>query len=133
MRTFVRLEGMILSLSIGIHDFERAARQRYLVDIVLEVDPAHVFIDTDDFAWVFDYDPLRQGLLAMAEERHWETQEFFASEVLRRHAARPGVRAARIHVRKPDVYEDAGSVGIEIAMSAEDLQGAHARSATNGG
>jgi len=106
------LKEYAVSVSIGVHDFERAAPQRVLVNVDVWVDgtpPA-----SDDIAAVLDYDAIRDGIAALVAGRHFELQETLADAVLALCLAQPGVRAARVSTEKPDVYPDCAGVGLEV-------------------
>ena len=122
MKTSIHLEALEIQLRIGICDFERHGPQRYLVDIHLDMETDLVFRDSDDFSGVFDYRYLHDEVLGLAARGHFDTQEFFASEILRLCALRDGVIGFTVHVRKPDVYPDCRSIGLTIAADAQDLE-----------
>lgn len=97
--------------SIGIHEFERAARQRVLVSVDLFVAGAPA---DDAIAAVLDYDFLRDAIAGLAASRHFNLQETLAAEIARLCLARPQVEAVRVATEKPDVYPDCEAVGVEI-------------------
>jgi len=104
------LEDYEVDASIGIHDFEKAARQRLLVSVELSLDPAFVVRD-EDFSTVVDYDFLRRGIRDLLAKRHYLLQETLVFDILAMCGAKPQVTAARVSTRKPDVYPDCAGVG----------------------
>jgi len=67
------LDELSLTLSIGLHDFEKAAPQRLLVSVVLVVEMAE---DAgDEAAAVYDYDGLRALIVELADQPHHQLQE----------------------------------------------------------
>lgn len=103
-------------LSIGIHDFEKQARQRVIVNVDLYLDPDGKVV-RDHIDETVDYDFVRREILALAEGCHFNLQETFCERVLAVCLARPGVLAARVSSEKLDVYPDCESVGFEIFRS----------------
>lgn len=98
-------------VSIGIHDFEKAAPQRMLFTIELGLD---LSIDADDITQTLDYDFLRAEIKALTTGRHFNLQETLAREILDICFQNPQVLNARIALAKPDVYEDCRAVGYTI-------------------
>ncbi|WP_298264864.1 dihydroneopterin aldolase [Acidocella sp.] len=110
------LRGFAVQASIGIHDFERAAPQRLLIDIELTLDDAAP-PDADVIGHVLDYDFLRQETTALLARRHYDLQETLCHDIAAFCLARPQVRAVMVYSRKPDVYPDCESVGYRLHMS----------------
>lgn len=101
--------------SIGIHEFERQNPQRIIVDVSLDLandmppDTAEDRIET-----VLDYDFLRDRIREIVEGRHFNLQETLCAEILTTCLQPNKVLAARVSTRKPDVYPDCDSVGVEL-------------------
>ncbi|MCZ2103940.1 MAG: dihydroneopterin aldolase [Burkholderiales bacterium] len=102
-----------LPVRIGVHDFERGAPQRMWFDVDLCVRLAAAPARRDDIAQTLDYDFIREVIARAVGTRHHELQETLCDRILEVLVARPDVQAARVATRKPDVYPDAASVGIE--------------------
>lgn len=120
-----------LPVRIGIHDFERQAPQRLWFDVDLCVKLQDARADADDIAQTLDYDFLRSIIARVVGSRHHELQETLCDAVLDAVMRRPAVQAARVATRKPDVYADSASVGVErVAVkpwqSAEPLHDRYA-------
>ena len=115
----ILLDSLEVMTDIGFHEFEVGTPQRLLVTIELWLDnfdpPAG-----DDQVYVWNYDYLKQEVVRIAQERRYNLQETFVHEVFQRIAAYRGVKALRIKSVKPDVYEDAEGVGVEIASFTGD-------------
>jgi len=101
--------------SIGIHEFERQNPQRIIVDVSLDLandmppDTAEDRIET-----VLDYDFLRDRIREIVKGRHFNLQETLCAEILTTCLQPNKVLAARVSTRKPDVYPDCDSVGVEM-------------------
>jgi 7,8-dihydroneopterin aldolase/epimerase/oxygenase len=106
------LRGLALPVQIGIHDFEQLAPQRVIFDVDLYVPLAKSTSNTDDIAHVVDYDFVRGTAQRLAQSRY-NLQETLCDALLAAMLANPGVAAARVSTRKPDVYPDCEAVGVE--------------------
>lgn len=100
-------------ISIGVHDFEKQAKQRVVINVDLYLEPAGR-IQRDHISETVDYDFLRREIAALADSGHFHLQETFCERILALCLARPGVTAARVASEKPDVYPDCEAVGFEI-------------------
>ena len=108
------LRNVELAANIGIHDFEKAAAQRILVNVDLYVlldatTPSH-----DKIGEVLDYDFVYATIRERVARGHINLQETLCDDVLALMLAHPNVRAARVSTEKPDVYPDCESVGVEV-------------------
>ena len=101
-------------IDIGVHDFEKRAAQRVLINVDLYVPMALSTPRADELDEVVDYDFIRSSVLARVAQGHIQLQETLADDVLKRMLAHPRVRAARVSTAKPDVYADCAAVGVEV-------------------
>jgi len=100
-------------ISMGIHDFEKKARQRVMVNVDLYLEP-DARIERDHISETVDYDFLRREIVALADSGHFHLQETFCERILAICLAKQGVVAVRVSSEKPDVYPDCESIGFEI-------------------
>jgi dihydroneopterin aldolase len=120
-RLFVR--GLCLPVHIGIHDFEQNAPQRIIFDIELYV-PLHNTTPTQDHIHeVVDYDFVRQVVHARVAQGHINLQETLGDDILTALLAHPGVAAASVSTRKPDVYPDCEAVGVQTFRAKPGVEG----------
>lgn len=108
------LENYDLPVDIGFHEFEVGNPQRLLVTVEVWLDEA-TFVETDDQADAWNYDFLRLEIAALVRSRRFNLQETLARGIFDLVAARKGVTAVRVFIRKPDVYPDCDAVGVELA------------------
>lgn len=113
----ILLDSLEVRADIGFHDFEVGKPQRLLVTVEIWLDDVAPPAD-DDPAAAWDYDLLRGEILRLAGARRYNLQETLVHAIYRRLAAMRGVKALRVKSAKPDIYEDARGVGVEIASFA---------------
>jgi dihydroneopterin aldolase len=111
------LEGQVLNVDIGFHDFEVGNPQRLTVDVEVWVDERS-FPSSDDVDLAWNYDFLRSEIAALAASRRFNLQETIAREIYALVAARHGVLGLRVSTRKPDIYPDCVGVGVELSSFA---------------
>lgn len=108
------LREMSIDASIGFHDFEKLAPQRILVSVDLYVPIAQSTSMRDDVSDVIDYDFVRQGIMKIAQSRHFNLQETLVDEIADLCLSQSPVCAVRVESQKPDVYPDCKTIGIEV-------------------
>jgi dihydroneopterin aldolase len=110
----ILLESLAVQADIGFHEFEIGSPQRLLITVEVWLEDPSPPAD-DDPARAWNYDFLRSEIEEIAAARRYNLQETLAHAVFDRIAAFRGVDHVRIRTSKPDVYEDAAGVGVEIA------------------
>lgn len=108
------LQGLEKQVSIGIHDFERAAPQRMRFDIDLYVPLGATTPSADALHEVVDYDFVREAVQREVTRGHIALQETLCDAVMQALLTHPQVVAARVATSKPDVYPDCEAVGVEV-------------------
>ncbi|MBC9031088.1 dihydroneopterin aldolase [Sphingomonas sp. JC676] len=110
----ILLEGLEVTMGLGIHASERAAPQRVRLDVAM--DCAYDRVPEDRIGEVVDYDFLRENIRKLVESRHFELQETLCDAVAALALANIGVRKVRVRSMKLDIYPDA-RVGCEIVRA----------------
>ncbi len=113
-RYTILLEGLEVTMGMGIHDHERAAPQRVSVTVAMEC--AYPNVPEDRIDAVVDYDFLRLGIRELASGRHFELQEVFCEAVAALALRDSRVVTVRVRSTKLDVYPDA-RIGCEIVRA----------------
>ena len=100
--------------SIGIHDFERAKKQRITVDleVLLSTDKEP---QADTIEQALNYDTIREMVIEIATSRHFDLQETLARTIFDAVLALSTVDALMVRTSKPDVYEDVKSVAYQLS------------------
>ncbi|MBL8317389.1 MAG: dihydroneopterin aldolase [Burkholderiaceae bacterium] len=103
-----------VTINIGVHDFEKRAEQRVVINVDLFIPLAVSTPQHDKLTEVVDYDFIRRTIAERVARGHIHLQETLVDDVLRAMLAHPAVRAARVSTEKPDVYADCAAVGVEV-------------------
>ena len=103
-----------MSIDIGAHDFEKHGAQRVVINVALYVPLIASTPANDSLDEVLDYDFIRRAIAEHVRRGHIQLQETLCDDVLALMLAHPGVRAASVSTEKPDIYPDAGAVGVEV-------------------
>ena len=120
-RLFV--QGLCVPMRIGIHEFEQSAPQRIIFDIELYVPLSDTTPTQDLIHEVVDYDFVRDVVHARVAQGHINLQETLGDDILTALLNHPGVIAASVSTRKPDVYPDCEAVGVQTFRAKPGFQG----------
>jgi len=101
-------------INIGVHDFEKKAEQRVILNVDLYIPLILSTPTTDELDEVVDYDFMRETIKSLASRGHIQLQETFCDEIVAAMLSHPKVFAACVSTAKPDVYPDCHSVGVEV-------------------
>jgi dihydroneopterin aldolase len=101
-------------MNIGVHDFEKKAPQRVIVNVDLYVSLEKTTPKADELAEVVDYDFVRDTVTKIISQGHIQLQETLCDEIVKRLLQHPLVLATRVSTEKPDVYDDCEGVGVEV-------------------
>jgi dihydroneopterin aldolase len=101
-------------INIGVHDFEKRAEQRVIINVDLFIPLAVSTPRADRLEEVVDYDFMRGTIAQRVARGHVHLQETLCDDVAAAMLAHPRVRAVRVSTEKPDVYADCDSVGVEV-------------------
>jgi len=102
-----------LKALVGIHDHEKIAPQRIIINVDLMVDESEPVRD-DVFSTVVDYERIAKKIKQTIEEGHVNLLESLAERFAARCLEDIRVLSCRIRIEKPDIMPEAASVGIEI-------------------
>lgn len=100
--------------NIGVHDFEKKGEQRVLFNVDLFIPLAASTPSEDELSEVVDYDFIRTTIEERVARGHIQLQETLCDDIARALLVHPKVRGVQVSTRKPDVYPDCESVGVEI-------------------
>ena len=100
--------------SIGIHDFEKTAPQRVLIDIEVVLDP-EMEPAVDNINDALDYDEIRQTVVNISQSQHFELQETLARAVFDAVRSMKSVVGLRVRTSKPDVYKDVNEAAYQLS------------------
>ncbi len=120
MEKWIRLVGLELAVSIGIHAFEREGPQPYRLDIGLRLRNDYI-VRRDTIAETVDYDLLRQRVKTHVQAKHFNLQETLMQDVLAIcFALDSRVVAVEVKTAKTAVYDDCQAVGLHYCMDRQE-------------
>ncbi len=102
-------------IRIGVHAHERIPEkpQRIIVNVEMFAD-GKSHLQGDGLASVIDYDPIHEAVLAWEGRPHVLLIETLLEELIAFCFRDERVRACKVSIVKPDIYDAAAAAGVEI-------------------
>ena len=111
--TQITVKDLLLTMFIGVHEYEQHKKQRVRVNITLDVEYNSRW-EEDDIQHVVSYDDVITHIQDLTEDTHFNLVETFAEEIAEICFADERVQKAKVSVEKLDVYAVTSSVGVTI-------------------
>ena len=109
----VFIRDLILNCTIGIHAHEKDGPQRIRINLDLAAAEGDQPLN-DDINNVTCYEKLAAGIKSIVSRGHINLVETLAEEIAEMSLANHQVQMVRVRIEKLDIFENAGSVGVEI-------------------
>ncbi len=109
------IRDMVVHLRIGVHAHERIPDkpQRVVVNVEMFAD-GRSHLEGEGLASVVDYDPIHSAIQAWEGRPHVLLIETLLEELIALCFRDARVRACKVSIVKPDVYNAAAAAGVEI-------------------
>ena len=114
----VFIRDLILNCTIGIHAHEKDGPQRIRINLDLAVAEGDQPLN-DDINNVTCYEKLAAGIKSIVSRGHITLVETLAEEIAEMSLANHQVQMVRVRIEKLDIFENAGSVGVEIERDSQ--------------
>lgn len=114
----VFIRDLILNCTIGIHAHEKDDPQRIRINLDLAVAEGDQPLN-DDIDNVTCYEKLAASIKSIVARGHVNLVETLAEEIAEMSLANHQVQTARVRIEKLDIFENAGSVGVEIERDSQ--------------
>jgi dihydroneopterin aldolase len=109
----VKIEGLSLQALIGVYDFERHAKQRVIVDLVMHTDFSKAGA-TDDVTHTIDYGKVAERLGDLADKCEFKLLEALGAQMSDMIFAEFAPEKIELTLSKPDIIDNADNVAITL-------------------
>jgi dihydroneopterin aldolase len=118
----VVLRDVEVQASVGLHAWERHPERptRLIVNVEMFA-PAEGPVDGGGTAGIIDYDRVRSVIVTWPSRPHVELLETLVEELVSVCFGIGAVQACRVSVVKPDIFNDAAGVGVEVFRIRKDV------------
>ncbi|MEC7136153.1 MAG: dihydroneopterin aldolase [Pseudomonadota bacterium] len=112
----VIIKDLILSISIGIHNFEKKKKQRVKFNIEILTNP-YVLPNNKDLNSILNYEEIVSQIQKITHLRHHELLEDLAENIFNMIFKNKLVKKINLKIEKLDILKNTKSVGIEVSKS----------------
>ena len=106
----ILIEDLILSISIGIHNFEKLKRQRVKFNIEITTDPN---LKTD-IKSIVNYENVIITIKKITEKKHFELLDELSESIFDEVFKNKKIKKIKLKIDKLDIIKETKSVGIEV-------------------
>ncbi len=110
------IRDLTLTMSVGIHAFEKVNLQRVIVSLEITVAPNPQWND-DDINTVLSYADIVGEIEGIAQSTHMNLVETFAERIAQSVLAHNEAIDVRVRVEKPDIIDNVAGIGVEIVRT----------------
>lgn len=106
---------LVINIRLGVHAHERVPDkpQRIIVNVEMFSD-GRSHLEGEGLASVVDYDPIHSAIQSWANRPHVLLIETLLEELIALCFRDERVRACKVSIVKPDIYDAAAAAGVEI-------------------
>ena len=115
-RRKVIIKDLILTIPIGIHDFEKKKKQRVQFNIKILTDP-YISPNNKDLDSIVNYEDIVSKIEKLANLKHHELLEDLAENIFDIVFKNKLVKKISLKIEKLDILKKTKSVGIEVTKS----------------
>ena len=116
------IKDFIIHEIIGIHDYEKAKKQKIKFNIVIDVNQ-NVVADEKDIKSIVDYEKITNKLENLTKSKKYNFLESLAEDSFKEIFEDKRINSITIKIEKPDAIKNAASVGVEVFKSRNDYEG----------
>ena len=106
----VIIKDLILTIPVGIHNFEKKKKQRVKFNIEITTDPN---LKTD-IKSIVNYENVINIIKKIAQKKHFELLENLAETIFDEVFKNKKIKKIKLKIDKLDIIEETKSVGIEV-------------------
>lgn len=109
----VFIRDLTLDMSIGIYDHEKAAKQRVIINVMIDVE-SNLETPPESINDVVSYEKISKEIETLSESQHFNLAETFAENIATICLSQEKALSVQVKIEKPDIIENTKSVGVEI-------------------
>ncbi len=109
----ILISDLCLSLSIGIHDFEKIKKQEVKFNISIDINPFLIPIE-NKLNSIVNYETVIKIISKLTANKHYELLESLAEDIFSELFKNSHVHKVKLKIEKTQIIKNTSSVGIEI-------------------
>ena len=115
------IKDFIIHEIIGIHDYEKAKKQKIKFNIVIDVNQ-NTLPNEKDLRSIINYENITKQLESLVKNKKYNFLESLAEDSFIEIFNDRRINSVKIKIEKPDAIKNAGSAGVEIFKNRSDYE-----------
>ena len=115
----VIIKNLIISMFIGIHDFEKRKKQRVKFNIAITTD-SKIEPIKKELSTILDYEKVIKNLTLLVGKKHYDLLEELSESIFEMIFNSKLVKKVNLKLEKLDIIKNAESVGIEVSKIKDE-------------
>ena len=115
------IKDFIIHEIIGIHDYEKAKKQKIKFNIVIDVNQ-NTLPNEKDLRSIINYEKITKKLENLVKNKKYNFLESLAEDSFVEIFKDKRISSVKIKIEKPDAIKNASSAGVEIFKSRSDYE-----------
>ena len=115
----VIIKNLIISMFVGIHDFEKRKKQRVKFNIAITTD-SKIEPNKKELSTILDYEKVIKNLTLLVEKKHYDLLEELSESIFKMIFNNKLVKKVNLKLEKLDIIKNAESVGIEVSKIKDE-------------
>ena len=115
----VIIKNLIISMFIGIHDFEKRKKQRVKFNITITTD-SKIEPNKKELSTILDYEKVIKKLTLLVRKKHYDLLEELSESIFEMIFSNKLVKKVNLKLEKLDIIKNAESVGIEVSKIKDE-------------
>ena len=116
------IKDFIIHEIIGMHDYEKAKKQKIKFNIVIDVNQ-NTLPNEKDLRSIINYEKITKQLESLVKNKKYNFLESLAEDSFVEIFEDKRISSVKIKIEKPDAIKNASSAGVEIFKSRSDYEG----------
>ena len=108
------IRDLVTEVRLGVHPWERHIERPQRIVVNVELFAEDIGKPSDDVSSIVDYDYIRQAIRGWPARPHTVLIESLLEELIELGFRDARVKACRVSILKPDVYNEAAGAGVEL-------------------
>ena len=115
------IKDFIIHEIIGIHDYEKAKKQKIKFNIVIDVNQ-NTLPNEKDLRSIINYENITKQLESLVKNKKYNFLESLAEDSFVEIFKDRRINSVKIKIEKPDAIKNASSAGVEIFKNRSDYE-----------
>ena len=109
----INIKDLILSISVGIHQFEKLKKQKVKFNIEITTDPNL----KPDIKTIVNYESIINDIKRLTEKTHFELLESLSESIFDEIFKNKKIKKIKLKIEKLEIIKETTSVGIEVTKT----------------